>query len=82
MTTTQTFKQQIIIDNITINNNNEIDKTLKHIFKNKIENVTQLKWGSLLVTPSHADHIKDITDYHTIPVRNIWTKYFHTYNKQ
>ena len=81
MTTTQTFKQQIIIDNITINNNNEIDKTLKHIFKNKIENVTILKRGCLLVTPSHADHIKDITDYTQYPTETFGQHiYIHTTN--
>ena len=58
-----TFITQIIIDNIqTKQTTDEIRQITTDVFKNKINKITQLKRGGLLVIPSHTEHIQHLTD--------------------
>ena len=76
-TTAQTFLPQIIIDNIRTNKSHDEIRTITDItFKNKINKVTIVKRGGLLITPSHTDHIPFITDINNYPTNTYGTNIY------
>ena len=57
------FTTQIIIDNITTTQTTaDLIEQTKSIFTDKIKDIKQLQKGGLIITPSHAEHIHDLTD--------------------
>ena len=57
------FITQIIIDNITTTQTTaDLIEQTKSIFTDKIKDIKKLQKGGLIITPSHAEHIHDLTD--------------------
>ena len=77
------FTTQVIIDNITTTtttarHNTSNDQTF---IKNKIKDINKLTKGGIIITPSHKDHITDITDIKNYPTETYGHNlYVHTTN--
>ena len=76
------FTTQVIIDNITTaTTTDDIILETTNIFKNKIKDINKLKKGGIIITPSHKDHITDITDIKNYPTETYGHNlYVHTTN--
>ena len=67
MSSSQTLKTQIIIDNLPSPTPDDILNITRNILKDTITDIKILNKGGLLITPSSASHITYIANTNTYP---------------